>query len=131
MKKFNSELKEYEALEKQLMALFRSGVYISAKDVQNIASQCGYDMPLKEREIALRNLLNKAKKEKNIDQVFDGIEQVIDEKVAQYQEYAKAYPNAQPIINTWKQKAKNSKMVIFSERKRVKELAQKRAEDGE
>ena len=119
-KKFNdSPIAEYETLEKQLMALFRSGIYITAQDVRNIAKECGYEMPLKEREIALRNLLKKAKEGDNLLSVFDGIVKVIDERMEQYREYASEYEGAKTIINSWIQKATATKMLLHSEKQKA------------
>ncbi|MGM0623773.1 MAG: hypothetical protein ACQESH_07095 [Campylobacterota bacterium] len=119
MKKFNNELKEYEALEKQLMALYRSGVYITAKDVQDVGKQCGYELPLKERETSLRNLLAKAKEDKKLLEIFDGLIHVIDAKVTQYGEYESEYEAIKPLVARWKQRAAMTKTVIIAEKKKA------------
>lgn len=119
-KKFNDNpVAEYEALEKQLMALFRSGVYMTGQDVRNIAKECGYEMPLKEREIALRNLLKKAKADDKLLCVFDGIIAIIDARMGLYKEYANEYEGAKTIINSWIQKVAATKMLLHSEKQKA------------
>jgi hypothetical protein len=118
-KKRHNEIKEYEALEKQLMALYRSGVYVTAKDVQDMAKALGYDEALKERETALRNLLVKAKKDKKLEILFDKIAQVIDERVQSYEEYAQEFSAIAPIVNNWKQRARSTKMILHSEKQKA------------
>lgn len=118
-KRFHNEIKEYEALEKQLMALYRSGVYITSKDVQDIAIAMGYKDGLKERETALRNLLTAAKRDKRLEKVFDALAKVIDQRVAIYEEYAKEYTAMQKIIGNWKQRARSTKMILHSEKQKA------------
>ena len=46
--KFKDRQNEYETLEKQLLSLFHSGIYISSYDIVQLGKAIGYDLPLKE-----------------------------------------------------------------------------------
>lgn len=118
-KRFHNEIKEYEALEKQLMALYRSGVYITSKDVQDMGKKLGYEEALKERETALKKLLTKAKKDKKLPQLFDAIAEVIDERLKQYEEYATEFEAVGKLVNNWRQRARSTKMILHSEKQKA------------
>jgi len=66
MKKFNNlsknEDSDFESLEKRILSLFFSGVYLSTKDIVEIGGKFGYELDFKPREVILKKLLIDAKK---------------------------------------------------------------------
>lgn len=114
-RKFENRQNEYETLEKQLLSLFRSGLYISSHDIVQLGKTIGYDLPLKERNILLSKLLGEAKKDNKIKSLFDAVSALIKHRAMQYTELGNMHPHARPLISLWLQKAKSTDLLIKRE----------------
>ncbi len=113
--KFKDKQNEYETLEKQLLSLFHSGIYISSYDIVQLGKAIGYDLPLKERNILLSRLLGNAKKDNKIKSLFDALSALIKHRAMQYTKLGNNHPHARPIISAWLQKAKATDLLIKRE----------------
>ncbi len=113
--KFKDKQNEYETLEKQLLSLFHSGIYISSYDIMQLGKAIGYDLPLKERNILLSKLLGDAKKDNKTKELFAAISAFIMHRAMQYTELGNNHPHARPIISAWLQKAKSTDLLIKRE----------------
>lgn len=113
--KFKDRQNEYETLEKQLLSLFHSGIYISSYDIVQLGKAIGYDLPLKERNILLSRLLGDAKKDNKTKDLFDAVSALIKHRAMQYTELGNMHPHARPIISIWLQKAKSTDLLIKRE----------------
>ncbi len=120
MKKKQEQLSDYEALEKQLLAVFRSGVYINSKDIARMGEALGYDLPIKEREVSLKKLIARAKKAGRLSELFEEIAELISERMREYNEYGEKYPQAQKVTLQWLQKAKSTLRLLHMETQKLK-----------
>ena len=50
----------YEGVERQLMAVFYSGVYITNADIAEVGKRLGLELPLKDRMALLKQLMRHA-----------------------------------------------------------------------
>ena len=103
---------EYESLEKQLLALFYSGVYISSNDLIGISKKLNYNLPLKERNILLQKLMGDAKKDNKLIELLGYLRDLLKIKGSDYIKLGEKYPYAQNIIGSWLQKAKSTDRLI-------------------
>ncbi|MGM0533518.1 MAG: hypothetical protein ACQERK_03370 [Campylobacterota bacterium] len=120
MKK-NNDLTGFEALEKQLLAVYRSGVYISGKDITELAAALDFEFPMKKRESSLKKLIFQAKKEKRLPQLFDAVIKLFEAKIKEYRALAQSYENAEPVIGEWIQKAQRSVQMLEGQKQKAKE----------
>jgi len=105
----------YEGLERQLMALFYSGVYITNADLVRVAKEMGLELPLKERMALLKEMMHEAYENNLKPQMIQGFTALIQERVKIYQDYAQAFPTAAPLIGQWLQKARSTLMLLQRE----------------
>ena len=110
--KYKDLQNEYESLEKQLLALFHSGVYISSNDLIKISKKLDYNLPLKERNILLQKLMGNAKKDDKLIELLGYMRDLLKVKGSSYIKLGTKYPYAQDIIGSWLQKAKSTDRLI-------------------
>jgi len=114
-KKHEDRQSEYETLEKQLLSLFHSGIYISSYDVIQIGKSIGLDMPFKERDVLLKSLFAKAKEANQFSEALRHITIFIKDRANQYTVLGNEFPHARPIITKWLQKAKATDALLKRE----------------
>lgn len=114
-KKHEDRQSEYETLEKQLLSLFHSGIYISSFDVVQIGKAIGLDMPFKDRDVLLKSLFAGAKKEDKFSEALRQIGLYIRERANKYTVLGNEYPHARPLISSWIQKAKATDALLKRE----------------
>jgi len=111
--------KEFEpkgsVLEKQLLAVFFSGFYLSHKDIVKIGESVGIELPYKKRSIILQELFIEAKKRGKYGEVVLEFIKLIDENVAKFSSYLESYPFASSVINGWIRKANATKGLLLRE----------------
>ncbi|WP_353661611.1 hypothetical protein [Hydrogenimonas sp. SS33] len=105
----------YEGLERQLMALFYAGVYITNADIVQVGRGMGLELPLKDRMALLKDLMHEAHENNLKPQMIQGFMALIQERMKIYQEYAQAFPAAAPLIGQWLQKARSTVMLLQRE----------------
>lgn len=110
--KYKDLQNEYESLEKQLLALFYSGVYISSNDLIEISKKLNYNLPLKERNVLLQKLMGDAKKDNKLIEFLGYLRDLLKVRGVSYVKLGEKYPYAQKIIGSWLQKAKSTDRLV-------------------
>ncbi|MBN2768150.1 MAG: hypothetical protein JXQ68_03535 [Campylobacterales bacterium] len=110
---------DYESLEKQLLSLFHSGVYISSYDIASIGEKIGYKLPLKERDILLQRLMGEAKKDAKLKDLLKLFGALIEERVKKYKILGDEHPYAREVISSWLHKAKSTHLLLQRESARI------------
>ncbi len=103
------------ALEKQLLAVFFSGFYLTHKDIVKIGKRVGIELPYKKRAMILQELFIEAKNRGKYREVILDLIKLIDENIAKFRSYLESYPDAASIVNTWVQKASATKGLLLRE----------------
>ncbi|WP_201352203.1 hypothetical protein [Hydrogenimonas urashimensis] len=105
----------YEGVERQLMALFYSGVYITNADIVKVGKSLGLQLPLKERTALLKQIMQHAYDNDMKPAMLQAFIQLLQERIKSYQTLAQAFPTAAPLIQTWIQKARSTAMLLQRE----------------
>ena len=92
-------------LIKTMMVPQKCGVYFSKKDIQFIGRNFGELIGLKPRERMLKDLLTSFLEPEEMQKMFQNIKDLVDIKVATYDELADNFQHSMPFFNTHKQKA--------------------------
>lgn len=109
----------YETLERQLLALYHSGIYLSSYDIVVVGKEVGYDLPLKERDILLRKLIGEAKKDGNLVLLLERLSMLVAKRASLYRTLGNSHPYARGLISSWIQKAKSTDLLLKREIKEV------------
>lgn len=107
----------YETLEKQLLSLFFSGIYISSHDIKQLGAKIGIELPIKDRNILLSRLFGDANKENKNKELYMAISDFIKSRAMQYMVLGNNYPHTKPLISKWLQKAKSTDLLLKREMK--------------
>jgi hypothetical protein len=113
--KFIDRQNDYESLEKQLLSLFHSGVYISSYDIVTIGEKIGYKLPLKERDILLRRVIGDAKKDAKLKELLEHFGLLIEKRAKKYRALGDEHPHAREVISSWIHKAKSTNLLLKRE----------------
>jgi hypothetical protein len=113
--KHQNRQSDYDSLEKHILSVFHSGVYISSHDLVTIGKELEYDYPLKERDILLRRMLGDTKKDGNFTQLLAKLAQLLKKRAETYTQLGNEYMATRAIISIWLQKAKTTDRLIKSE----------------
>ncbi|MDD5360277.1 MAG: hypothetical protein PHI79_03815 [Sulfurovaceae bacterium] len=107
----------YESLEKQLLSLFFSGIYISSHDIRQLGEKIGIELPVKDRNILLSKLFGDANKNQKSKELLVVISDFIKSRAMQYTILGNNYPHTKPLVSKWLQKAKSTDLLIQREMK--------------
>jgi len=113
--KHQNRQSDYDSLEKHILSVFHSGVYISSHDLVTIGRELEYDYPLKERDILLRRMLGDTKKDGRLTELLAKLAQLLKQRAQTYTQLGNDYMALREIISTWLQKAKTTDRLIKSE----------------
>jgi len=105
----------YEGVERHLMALFYSGVYVTNADIVKVGKLLGLDLPLKDRMALLKQLMHHAHENNMKPQMMQGFIQLLQERTKIYNDLAQNFPSVAPIIQQWIQKARSTIMLLQRE----------------
>ncbi len=105
----------YEGLERQLMAVFYSGVYLTNADLVNVGKSLDLDLPLKDRMALLKEIMRHAHDNNMQIQMLQAFVRLLQERSATYNELSQNFPAAAPLINQWIQKARSTIMLLQRE----------------
>jgi len=123
MKKFNNmsqnENQDFESLEKRLLSLYFSGVYISTKDIVEIGAKFGYELDFKPREILLKKLLIDAQKEGKFVDILSELRVWLKSRANLYNHLGNEHIDARDAIGLWLHKAKTTDTILKNEILRV------------
>jgi len=113
--KHQNRQSDYDSLEKHILSVFHSGVYISSHDLVTIGRELEYDYPLKERDILLRRMLGDTKKDGRLTELLAKLAQLLKQRAQTYTQLGNDYMAMREIISIWLQKAKTTDKLIKSE----------------
>ncbi len=106
----------YEGVERQLMALFYSGVYITNADIVRVAETLGFEgYGLKDRISLLKDLMHEAHESGRKAAMMQAFMTILQERAQAYQELVHAYPAASQILGDMIQKARATAMLLQRE----------------
>ena len=116
-RKFDEETlpPSYEGIERQLMALFYSGVYVTNDDIIKVGRRIGLELPRKDRMALLKEVMHEAYENGQMVPVLQGFIQLLQERANQYRHYAQQFPAAAPLIGEWLQKVRATTMLLQRE----------------
>lgn len=102
----------FKALESHFLNAFHSGLYLSAQELANIGQKYGIEVPLKTRELIIKNLLNDAQKIDKLQEVILDISNIINERTQALQDLSANYPNAADFLASIMQKVNASNLLL-------------------
>jgi len=105
----------YEGIERQLMAVHYSGVYLSNADIVRVGKKMGLDLPLKERMSLLKELMHEAHEQGLKPRMMQGFVEILQERARAYQQLAQDYPAAMPVLGPMIQKARSTALLLQRE----------------
>jgi len=105
----------YEGVERQLMAVYYSGVYITNADIVHVGKTLGLELPLKDRMALLKQLMRHAHDNDMKTQMMRGFVQVLQNRAKVYQQLAQDFPKAAPLLGQMIQKARSTAMLLQRE----------------
>jgi len=105
----------YEGVERHLMALFYSGVYVTNADIVKVGKLLGLELPLKDRMALLKQLMHHAHENSMKPKMMQGFIELLKERTKVYNNLAQNFPTTAPIIQQWIQKARSTIMLLQRE----------------
>ena len=105
----------YEGVERHLMALFYSGVYVTNADIAKVAKSLGLDLPLKDRVALLKQIMHYAHENNIKPQMMQGFIELLQERAKTYNDLVQNFPSAAPLIQNWIQKARSTILLLQRE----------------
>jgi hypothetical protein len=105
----------YEGVERHLMAVFYSGVYITGADIVKVGKSLGLDLPMKDRMALLKQIMHHAHENNMKPQMMQGFIQLLQERAKTYNDLAQNFPTAAPLIQKWIQKARSTALLLQRE----------------
>ena len=86
-----------------------SGIYLSNKEVVDIAQKMGIDVKIGETQKVLGTLIKEAKERGAADTVLSFLADIVTSRISTYEELAKNYEKASDATDEWIIKAKRAK----------------------
>ncbi len=113
MKKRHQETQSpFQSLENHFLNVFHAGVYISGQELVNVGKQHGFDIPMKNRELVIKNLLNTANDNGKLSEVVADISALIHERIKLLNGYASDYPHAANYLQSLIQRATSTDLLL-------------------
>ncbi|MEA3418727.1 MAG: hypothetical protein U9Q90_04945 [Campylobacterota bacterium] len=113
--KHQNRQSDYESLEKHILSVYHSGVYVSSHDLVVIGKELDYDLPLKERDILLRKMLGDAKVEGKLSDLLGKLALLLKRRAQIYTQLGNEHIEAREVISGWLHKAKATDLLIKRE----------------
>lgn len=111
MNEINAEL---ESLQKKLITLFFSGVYITSADFIDIANKLEIELPSKDRELVMKYLFNEASSKNQVDELLSHLVVLLNTRIEEYKRLTINYPAINRMSNNWINKTNSIKAIIFA-----------------
>ncbi len=105
----------YEGVERHLMAVFYSGVYVTNADIVKVGKSLGLDLPMKDRMALLKQIMRHAYENNMKAQMMQGFIQLLQERTKTYHTLAQNFPAAAPLMQQWIQKARSTTLLLQRE----------------
>lgn len=102
----------FQNIETHFLNVFHAGVYISSQELSDIGKENNLDIPLKNREIVIKNLLNGANEAGSLSTVMLQISALIKARIATLNEFAKQYPLAAPFLQNQIQRSTSTDLLL-------------------
>ena len=116
-KNFDNTPSPFKALETHFLNVFHSGIYISGSEMVHISKSLGYDIPLKSREIVMKNLLSTANEKGDLPQVIAALSALIHARIDTLNALAQDFPSAAPFLRTIIQKSSSTDLLLKRQQK--------------
>ncbi len=110
-------------LIKKMMVPHQCGIYFSKRDIQFIGKTYGELIGLKPRERMLKDLLTSFIEPDEMEKMFQIIKDVVDIKIAIYDELSDNFKHSEPYLAAYRQKAQHFKNRLDRIHKDYKALA--------
>jgi hypothetical protein len=105
----------YEGVERHLMAVYYSGVYITNADIVRVGKMVGLDLAMKDRLALLKDLMHHAHETGTKAQMMQGFITILQERSKTYGELAQNFPAAAPLLQSMMQKARSTALLLQRE----------------
>ncbi len=109
----------YEGVERHLMALFYSGVYITNADIVHVGQKLGLELPMKDRAALLKQLMRFAHEEGKKGEMMREFHTLIEMRIDHYSRLLGEFPEASPLIGEWLRKARATALLLQREMRGV------------
>lgn len=111
-KNFQNNVSPFQSLENHFLNVFHAGIYISGQEMVNIGKKFDYDLPLKNRELVIKNLLNTANDADNLQAVLVELSTLIQERIKTLNALAQDYPASAAYLQTMIQRSTASDRLL-------------------
>lgn len=111
-KNFQNNVSPFQSLENHFLNVFHAGVYISGQEMVDIGKKFEYDIPLKNRELVIKNLLNTANDADNLQPVLMELSHLIQDRKKTLNSLAMDYPNTAAYLQTMIQRSASSDRLL-------------------
>lgn len=101
----------------QLLTLFFSGVYITNKDLIDIANKLDMEFPAKSRELILKNLITIAVEQNKAQMLYDLLISLLQQRISEYKKLTNLYPSLNEVSTNWINRA-NTMIRLITQQKR-------------
>jgi hypothetical protein len=98
-----------EAMNNELMAPVKSGVYISRWDLKTVGDAIDASIAMDARERMFKMLMRSVHNKATMEKMLDAFTELIDDQAGRYEEIAEQFPASASIMNVKVQKAQKIK----------------------
>lgn len=105
---------EVEALQKKLLTLYFSGIYLTSSDLLIIAQTLEIELPSKEREILIKYLFKEALAQNKLEPLLEQIVGLLNQRSENYRTLTIGFPAISPLTSSWVNKINSIKSIIFA-----------------
>lgn len=105
---------EVESLQKKLLTLYFSGIYITSADLIAIAESLEIELPSKEREILMKYLFKEAISQNKLESLLEHIVGLLNVRSEKYRALTIGFAAIAPLTSMWVNKINSIKSIIFA-----------------
>ena len=105
----------YEGVERHLMAVYYSGVYITNADIVDVAGKMGLELAMKDRTALLKDLMHHAHETGAKARMMQGFIELLQTRSKSYAKMANDFPLAAPLLQGMMQKARATALLLQRE----------------
>lgn len=105
---------EVEALQKKLLTLYFSGIYITSADLIAMAEALEIELPSKEREILMKYLFKEAISQNKLESLLEHIVGLLNVRSEKYRALTIGFAAIAPLTSMWVNKINSIKSIIFA-----------------
>jgi hypothetical protein len=105
----------YEGVERQLLATFYSGVYLTNADMIEVGKRIGLELAYKDRTALLKELMHHAHETNQKSELMQAFVQILQLRADTYRKLVKNFPATAPILEEMIHKARSTAMLLQRE----------------